>query len=113
MTGQHTARNRMWHVIPPYGFPWARMREPAYESNLPRGTPTLAAAHYGFDYAPPRNQPPQVQARGDKGVDLFTAQALNFIEQHRGRPFFLYLSHHTIHGPVLARKRRRGRFWTA
>jgi len=28
LTGQHTARNHMWHVIPWYGTPWAPVREP-------------------------------------------------------------------------------------
>jgi uncharacterized sulfatase len=126
----------MWHVIPPYGYPRARMTEPPYLSNLPRGTPTLAASlrsagyatgiagkwhltanpndgfyeqlwpeaapHFGFDWAPPRNQPPGIQGRGDKGVDLLTNQAIGFIRDHAAHPFFLYLAHHTIHGPVMA-----------
>jgi len=36
LTGQYTARNRMWHVIPWYGQPWAYMSEPPYAENLPR-----------------------------------------------------------------------------
>ncbi len=42
LTGQHTARNGMWHVIPWYGTPRGRMREPAYRENLARETFTLA-----------------------------------------------------------------------
>ena len=34
LTGQHTARNGMWHVIGWYGSPWARMTEPAFVENL-------------------------------------------------------------------------------
>ena len=34
LTGQYTARNRMWHVIPKYGYPWARVSEPDYADNL-------------------------------------------------------------------------------
>jgi hypothetical protein len=30
LTGQYTARHRLWHVLPWYGYPWARMTEPAY-----------------------------------------------------------------------------------
>ncbi|MEP7367897.1 MAG: sulfatase-like hydrolase/transferase, partial [Acidobacteriota bacterium] len=41
MTGQHTARNRMWHVIPYYDYPHMRLREPAYSEGLERGAPTL------------------------------------------------------------------------
>ncbi len=36
LSGQHTARNGMWHVIPWYGSPWARMTEPAFREQFPR-----------------------------------------------------------------------------
>lgn len=41
MSGQHTARNGMWHVIPWYGLPWARVAEPAYREQFPREAPSL------------------------------------------------------------------------
>lgn len=40
-TGQHTARNGMWHVIGWYGYPWAPVAEPAYVEQLPRAAFTL------------------------------------------------------------------------
>jgi arylsulfatase A-like enzyme len=50
LTGQYTARNRMWHVIPWYGTPWGRVREPEFKENpareqfiLPKG---MKAAGY-------------------------------------------------------------------
>lgn len=42
MTGQYTARNGMWHVIPAYGYPWARVQEPPFREQLSRDTFTLA-----------------------------------------------------------------------
>ncbi|MDX1284019.1 MAG: sulfatase-like hydrolase/transferase, partial [Draconibacterium sp.] len=42
LTGQHTARNKMWHVVPFYGFPNAKMKEPEYLENLPHESYTLA-----------------------------------------------------------------------
>lgn len=42
LTGQYTARNRMWHVIPYYALPWAPVREEAFQENLPRTAFTLA-----------------------------------------------------------------------
>jgi len=36
LTGQHSARNGMWHVIGWYGYPWARVAEPAFVEQLPR-----------------------------------------------------------------------------
>jgi len=136
LTGQYTARNRMWHVIPYYGFPWARVTEPEFEDNLPREEATLAeliktagyttailgkwhlstyendgyytylfedkAHYYGFDYVNPRHDPPEYQSVGDKGVDFLTSEAISFMERNIEKPFFIYLSHHTIHNPVLA-----------
>jgi uncharacterized sulfatase len=40
-TGQDTARNGMWHVIPWYGSPWAPVWEPPFVENLSRETFTL------------------------------------------------------------------------
>jgi arylsulfatase A-like enzyme len=41
ITGQHTARNGMWHVIGWYGYPWAPVTEPAFAEQLLRSTFTL------------------------------------------------------------------------
>jgi uncharacterized sulfatase len=50
LTGQHTARHGMWHVIGWYGTPWAPVREPRFRENLSRDTFTfpkgLRAAGY-------------------------------------------------------------------
>lgn len=133
LSGQHTARNGMWHVIPWYGSPWAPVREPAYREQFPREAFNLAKGmravgyatgmagkwhlttgadgdytalkaeagpHYGFDFVAPRG--PGTQNTGDKWVDHLTDQAIGFIERQRDRPWFFYLSHHTIHGKVSA-----------
>jgi arylsulfatase A-like enzyme len=134
LTGQHTARNGMWHVIGWYGYPWARLVEPAFVESLPRETFTLAkglkaagyataclgkwhltdardgsyvalkpeaAAHFGFDHVPAPPSP-RYHQEGDKGVNWLTDQALEFIGKHRAKPWFVYLAHHTVHGPVVA-----------
>jgi uncharacterized sulfatase len=44
LTGQYTARNKMWHVIPRYGNPYARVTEPEYLEDLPREQFTVAEA---------------------------------------------------------------------
>ncbi len=51
LTGQYTARNGMWHVIPWYGTPWARVAEPAYREQLSRDTFTLAKGLRQSGYA--------------------------------------------------------------
>lgn len=133
LTGQHTARNGMWHVIPWYGTPWAPVREPLFREALDRATFTFpkglraagyvtgmagkwhltnnadgnyvglkpeAAAHYGFDFSAPPG--PGSQNEGDKHVNYLTDQAIAFMQTHRGRPWFFYLAHHTVHGKVVA-----------
>lgn len=61
-----------------------------------------AASHYGFDYAPPVLSRSAFRPGYDRGVDLLTEQALGFIEENRDRPWFCYVSHHMIHGVVVA-----------
>lgn len=51
LTGQHTARNGMWHVIPWYGTPYGRLREPAFREHLARETFTLAKGLRAAGYA--------------------------------------------------------------
>ena len=51
LTGQHTARNRLWHVLPWYGFPWALVQEPVFAEQLPRSTFTLAKGLRAAGYA--------------------------------------------------------------
>lgn len=51
LTGQHTARNGMWHVLPWYGSPWARVSEPAFREQLPREMPLLPNALRAAGYA--------------------------------------------------------------
>lgn len=51
LTGQYTARNGMWHVIPWYGTPWARVTEPPYREHLSRETFTLAKGLRSAGYA--------------------------------------------------------------
>ena len=129
LTGQHTARLGMWHV-PGYHYPHARLTEPVYVEGLPRGTPTIAnelrragyrtgcigkwhlhhggdgnyagitsdaATHYGFDEVHRVDH----SKDSDKGVAGLTDEAIAFIERQQ-QPFFLYLSHYTVHTPVKA-----------
>lgn len=135
ITGQHTARNGMWHVIYGYYYPYARSEEPQFRINLPHETYTMAEAlkdngyktamigkwhltqnndgyytrmfprakeHYGFDYVDPMTDPSEYHKSEDKGVDYLTNLAIDFIEENKDTNFFVYLSHHTIHGKVMA-----------
>lgn len=50
LTGQHTARNGMWHVISWYGTPHGRVRETPFRENLPRTAFTLAKGFKAAGY---------------------------------------------------------------
>jgi len=131
LTGQHTARNGMWHVIGWYGYPWARIAEPPFREQLPREWPTLPkalkAAGYTTgmagkwhlttgadgDYTHLREgaahgfdfvapRGPGSQNEGDKWVDHLTDAAIGFIRGQREKPWFFCLAHHTLHGVVSA-----------
>ncbi len=60
------------------------------------------AHFYGFDEVDPMTDPSEYQAYSDKGVNFLTDQTISFIERNKDIPFFIYLSHHTIHNPILA-----------
>lgn len=60
-----------------------------------------AASHYGFDFSPDPPSP-RYHQEGDKGVNWLTDQTIEFIKRNQDRRWFAYLSHHTIHGPVVA-----------
>ena len=51
LSGQHSARNGMWHVIPWYGSPWAPVREPAFREQFPRDAFNLAKGLRAAGYA--------------------------------------------------------------
>ena len=42
-------------------------------------------------------------SKGDYLTDRLTDEALNYIEQNKDRPFFLYLSHFAVHDPIHGR----------
>ena len=134
LTGEHTARNGMWHVIPWYGAPYAAVEEPLFreellpeQCRLPRSLREAgyttgmsgkwhltvnrrqgfysylekqAGAEFGFDHVGSPGKGSQNQ--GDKWVNHLTDDAIEFIRANRGKPWFYYLSHHTLHGVVTA-----------
>lgn len=135
LTGQYTARHGLWHVLPWYGYPWARVSEPMFGECLSRDTFTLAKGlrdrgyataifgkwhltndadgnymglrpeashHYGFDYAPEPLGKAAFAEGQDRGVALLTQQTIDFIQSHQEQPWFCFLSHHMIHGVVVA-----------
>ena len=61
----------------------------------------------GFDesiitYKPKSRQDPEKDAHN---VEVITETSLQFLEKNKDRPFFLYVTHNTIHSPVLGKKK--------
>lgn len=61
----------------------------------------------GFDesmvmYKPAPNRDPETDAHN---VERITNKSLQFLEEHRDKPFFLYVAHNTIHAPVMGKKK--------
>ena len=53
-------------------------------------------------FSPPLLSRQLFAAGGDRGVDQLTTEALDFIEASKDQPWFCFLSHHMIHGEVVA-----------
>jgi arylsulfatase A len=65
----------------------------------------------GFDesfvtYKPSRSMAQAWQTPENDGhnVEIITQKSLRFIEDHQDTPFFLYVSHNTIHNPLMEKK---------
>lgn len=66
------------------------------------GLNPTAASHYGFTDAGPVLTKDAFLPGADRGVDALTDQAIDFIRRNRDQPWFCFLSHHMIHGNVVA-----------
>ena len=61
----------------------------------------------GFDeyivtYKPSSRHDPETDAHN---VEIITEKSLWFMEKNKDKPFFLYVTHNTIHGPILGKKK--------
>ncbi|HPC95762.1 MAG TPA: sulfatase [Sedimentisphaerales bacterium] len=122
MSGQYPARVGVTDFIPGHWRPYEKLRVPTNRTQyLPLEIVTVAEAlqaagyttgHVGKWHLGGADHEPQTQGfdfvrlggqnRTDKQVTAFTDSAIEFIETHRDRPFFLYLAHHTVHIPLEA-----------
>ncbi len=68
----------------------------------------------GGGYSPPLNYPNLVEpADGMWLTDRLNQEAVNFIEDNRNNPFFLYLTHYAVHTPNQARDDLKAYYSTA
>ncbi len=116
MAGQYPARVGITDFIPGHWRPYEKLVVPENRLQLPLESVTIAevlkergyATCYigkwhlgGKDFSPDKQGFDKVvlgvKNRNDKQVSGFTDQAIKFIEEKKQEPFFLYLSHHTVH----------------
>ena len=121
LAGQYPARVGITDFIPGHQRPWEKLKVPQNRLQLPLESITVAEAlkehgyatacigkwhlggepyfpeHQGFDTVVQKGR-----NQNDKQVTSFTDSAIDFIGANRDKPFFLYLSHHSVHIPLEA-----------
>jgi arylsulfatase A len=122
LAGQYPARVGITDFISGHWRPYEKLKVPINRQQyLPLESVTIAEAlkevgyatasigkwHLGGGQHSPGNQGfdrviESVQNRNDKQVTGFTDAAIQFIVENKDKPFFLYLSHHTVHIPLEA-----------
>ncbi len=121
LTGKYPATVNLTDFIPGHPRPWAKLRVPKFNQQLPLEEATIPEAlkragyvsacmgkwHLGGKGFGPAQQGFDVVFPGvnnhDKKVRSLTDAAIRFIEENRDKPFFLYLAHHSVHIPIEAR----------
>ncbi len=63
------------------------------------------SGHFNFRTIPPVDVDPGVYL-----ADFLTDRALEFIEDHRGESFFLYLPHYAVHAPIEAKQTKVAKY---
>ncbi len=62
------------------------------------------AGHPKSYFSPYKNEDLSDGPEGEYLTDRLTDESIRFIETHRTKPFFLYLSHYAVHTPIQAKK---------
>ena len=116
MAGQYPARVGITDFIPGHWRPYEKLIVPENRLQLPLESVTIGEAlkeqgyatcyigkwHLGEKGYSPDKQgfdkvPLGTKNKNDKQVSGFTDEAIKFIEEKKQEPFFLYLSHHSVH----------------
>ncbi len=87
--GYTTALFGKWHLARGY----------TGQQSIAEGPDKQGFAENFITHKPESSHDPEKDAHG---VGAITARALDFIERHRSKPFFLYLAHNSIHAPIMA-----------
>jgi len=124
LTGKYPATVNLTDFIPGHYRPYAKLIVPKFNYQLPHeeisiGEAMKAAGYktcyigkwhlgWGKENAPDKHGfdvvPGGVKNQNDKRVAGFTDAAIDFMTKSKDEPFFLFLSHHTVHIPLEARQ---------
>jgi len=120
VTGKYPATVNLTDFIAGHWRPYAKLVVPKFNLNLPAEEVTLpealkkagyTSACFGKWHLGGRGSGPadhgfdtsgSAPNQGDKRVAGLTDKAIGFITANKDKPFFLYLSHHTVHIPLEA-----------
>lgn len=129
ISGQNPARNGVWEVIGVVDRPHARMKSPENGIAIPETIETYAdilkkegydVAHVGkwhagrtpgeegfFSLDSIDIKDPELKAYARKNkewhIGEYTAKCVEFLREHKNKPFVLNLHHHAVHVPIEAR----------
>ncbi|MEX0866772.1 MAG: sulfatase [Pirellulales bacterium] len=96
--GYRTCHVGKWHLGTPGE---AGPQEQGFDVNI---AGNHSGSPQGGYFSPYRN--PQLENSGPRGeylTDRLTDEAIQFIEDNRDKPFFLYMSHYAVHTPIQAK----------
>lgn len=98
--GCATASIGKWHLTPPGGNPDFLPDKQGFDVNKAgtfRGQPPSYFSPYKIETL-------EDGPAGEYLIDREQEEASQFIRQHRDKPFFLYMPHHTVHTPLQAKQ---------
>ncbi|MFR9582285.1 MAG: sulfatase [Rikenellaceae bacterium] len=129
LSGQNTARHGVWEVIGCHDRPYAKMKSPKFNEELPEEIETYAdiltdkgynCALFGKWHA---GRTPKAEGFGGcdiklksedlikhakantlKQTGMITAKSIEFLRENKDKPFFLCVSHNLVHAPLEAPK---------
>ena len=70
--------------------------------SLPYNPDKQGFDEYFVTYKPSSKDDPESDAHN---VEIITEKSLEFLQKNKDKPFFLYVTHNTIHTPILAKKK--------
>ena len=91
-----------WHLMPP-GAEKQKHKPEDHGFDINIGGREWGQPKGGGQYFHPFNMPNVTSEKGDYLTDRLTDYAVEFIEENKADPFFMYFSYYTVHSPFQAK----------